>query len=145
MSKQWDESLTTGVASVDDQHRQLVNILGQVLEAMEQGRSRADVGAVLDELDRYTAVHFSHEEECMFRYDCPAAQRNEGEHREFLRIVVKFRRDFDAKGATTKLVLRVREQLAWWLETHIRTVDTQLYPCVRARADLAGSSQRRAT
>ena len=145
MSTQWDESLTTGVPSIDDQHRRLVHILGQVLEAMEQGRSRADVGEVLDELDRYTAGHFSHEEECMFRYDCPAGQRNEREHREFLRIVVKFRRDFDANGATTRLVLRVREQLAWWLETHIRTVDTQLYPCVRTRADPAGSSQRRAT
>jgi hemerythrin len=76
-------------------------------EAMEQGRSRAEVGTVLDELDRYTAVHFSHEEECMFRYECPAAQLNAREHQEFLRTVSRFRADFEANGATTKLVLRV--------------------------------------
>ena len=76
LSREWDESLTTGVPSVDDQHRHLVGILAKVLDAMEQGCSRAEVGRVLDELDRYTAAHFSHEEECMRRYECPAAQLN---------------------------------------------------------------------
>jgi len=51
--------MSTGVPSVDEQHRQLVGVLGRVLEAMERGRSRAEVGTVLDELDRYTAVAFS--------------------------------------------------------------------------------------
>jgi hemerythrin len=52
LSREWDESLTTGVPSVDDQHRHLVGFLAEVLEAMEQGCSRAEVGRVLDELDR---------------------------------------------------------------------------------------------
>jgi hemerythrin len=138
LSRVWDESLTTGVPSIDDQHRHLVGILGEVLDAMEQGCSRAEVGPALDELDRYTAAHFSHEEDCMLRYECPAAQLNVSEHAEFLRIVTRFRADYEAQGATTKLVLRMKDQLAWWLETHIRAIDTQLYPCVRARGT-AGS------
>ena len=149
LSMEWDESLSTGVASVDDQHRRLVGILGKVLDAMEQGCSRAEVGRVLDELDRYTAAHFSHEEECMRRYECPAAQLNASEHAEFLRIVTRFRADYEAQGATTKLVLRVKDQLAWWLETHIRAIDTQLYPCVRAQetagSGLAGARPPRVT
>ena len=133
LSRAWDESLTTGVPSIDDQHRHLVGVLGGVLDAMEQSCSRAEVGRVLSEMDLYTAAHFSHEEDCMRRHECPAAQLNASEHTEFLRIVTRFRADYEAQGATTKLVLRVKDQLAWWLETHIRAIDTQLYPCVRAQ------------
>jgi hemerythrin len=68
-------------------------------KTMEQGRSRAEDGTVLDELDRYTAVHFSHEEECMFRYECPAAQLNAREHREFLRIVGQVPGGFRGSGS----------------------------------------------
>jgi hemerythrin len=139
LSSAWDDSLTTGVPSIDAQHRRLIGILGNVLDAMEHGHSRTEIGRVLEELDRYTAAHFSHEEDCMRRYECPAAQLNESEHAEFLRIVSRFRADYEAQGATTKLVLRVRDQLAWWLETHIRAIDTQLYSCVRALGTAASS------
>ena len=133
--RQWDESMATGIPSVDEQHRRLVAILCQLAAAMEQGRSRAEIGAVLDELRSYTAAHFSYEEECMHSFECPAAQRNAREHLEFVRIVGKFMDDYEANGPTTGLVLRIRDELAWWLDSHIRSVDTQLYPCVRARAD----------
>jgi hemerythrin-like metal-binding protein len=100
---------------------------------------------VLDELDRYTAVHFSHEEECMRRYERPAAQLNARQHVECVRIVTRFQPDYEAEGATTKLVLRVQDQLAWWLDTHIRAIDTQLYPCVLARLGLTGAQPPRVT
>ncbi|HEY5487092.1 MAG TPA: hypothetical protein VIK06_05535 [Candidatus Limnocylindrales bacterium] len=81
----------------------------------------------------------------MRRYECRAAQLNARQHADFVRIVTRFRADHEAEGATTKLVLRVQDQLAWWLDTHIRAIDTQLYPCVLARPGLAGAQPPRVT
>lgn len=76
LSSAWDDSLTTGVPSIDAQHRRLIGILGNVLDAMEHGRSRAEIGRVLEELDRYTAAHFSHEEDCPACAGTSARQRS---------------------------------------------------------------------
>ena len=89
---------------------------------------------LLDELDAYAVGHFFHEEECVRRYQCPAAAVNMREHQAFLEIVARFKSDFDTAGASTQLVLRVKDQLAWWVENHIRAGDTRLLPCVKGQA-----------
>jgi hemerythrin-like metal-binding protein len=131
MISQWDESLTTGIESVDEQHRQMVAILSDLLAAMQAGRARSEVGATLERLGRYTQRHFRHEEDWMDRLACPAASENRCQHAEFLSILAQFVADFEADGPSVGLIMRVHDQLAWWLETHIRGVDVQLLPCVR--------------
>jgi len=37
----WDASMTTGVDSLDDQHRQFISWLNDLLAAMSVGRGRA--------------------------------------------------------------------------------------------------------
>ncbi len=131
MISQWDESLTTGIESVDEQHRQMVAILSDLLGAMQEGRARPEVGAILERLGRYTQLHFRHEEDWMDRLACPAASENRCQHAEFLSILAQFVADFEADGPRVGLIMRVHDQLAWWLETHIRGVDVELLPCVR--------------
>jgi len=133
----WDQSMTTGVDTIDDQHKQLITWLNDPLAAMSQGKGRAEVQRLLDDLGTYASTHFGHEEECMQRYKCPAAQANVAAHREFVQIFDGFKAEFEHGGATVYLLVRIESELMRWLTGHIRRTDTLLYACVKPLAKIA--------
>jgi hemerythrin len=129
---QWDQSLATGIDSIDAQHKQLIAWLNDLLVAISQGRARPEIEGLLDQLGTYAATHFGHEEGCMARYKCPAAEENVRAHNEFVITFTGLRDEYDRDGATANLVMRVEVELLRWLTTHIKRTDTQLLPCVQA-------------
>ena len=128
----WEPSMSTGVETVDDQHRQLIAWLNDLLGAMKEGRGRGEIQHLLDELGGYAATHFAHEEGCMARYHCPVAAANMAAHQDFVRVFGAFKAEFERVGATSEIVVRVQRELMAWLTGHIKGIDTQLYPCVKA-------------
>ena len=130
----WEPSMTTGVDSLDNQHKQLIAWLNDLLSAMSVGRGRGEVESLLDKLGGYAAMHFGHEEDCMARYNCPVAAMNAAQHKDFVATFSSFREEFDRDGATAHLVVRVESELMRWLSGHIKRTDTQLAPCVKDRA-----------
>ena len=129
----WDPSMTTGIDSVDDQHKQLIAWLNDLLEAMSMGRGRTEVEALLAQLGTYAGTHFGHEEACMVKYKCPVAAANAAAHKEFVATFTAFREEFQRDGATASLVVRVESELMRWLTGHIKRTDTQLAACVGPR------------
>ena len=127
----WDPSMTTGVESLDNQHKQLIAWLNDLLSAMSVGRGRAEVASLLDKLGGYAVMHFGNEEDCMAKYNCPVAAKNAAAHKDFVATFTTFREEFDKTGATAHLVVRVESELMRWLTSHIKATDTQLAPCVR--------------
>lgn len=126
--------MTTGVDSLDNQHKQLITWLNDLLGAMTVGRGRAEMESLLDKLGGYAVMHFGNEEDCMARYNCPVAAQNAAAHKDFIATFSSFREEFDRDGATAHLVVRVESELLRWLTTHIKRTDTQLAPCVRVTA-----------
>ncbi len=129
---QWDQSMATGIDSVDAQHKQLIAWLNDLLVSISQGRARSEVQGLLDQLGTYAATHFGNEEGCMARYKCPVAERNVRAHNQFVTTFTGLRDEYDREGASAKLVVRVEVELLRWLSTHIKRTDTQLLPCVQA-------------
>jgi hemerythrin len=129
---QWDESMATGIDTVDAQHKQLIAWLNDLLNAISQGRARSEIQGLLDRLGTYAATHFGHEEECMVRYKCPVAEQNLRAHNDFVVTFTALRDEFDRDGASAHLVVKVENELLRWLATHIKRTDTQLLPCVLA-------------
>jgi len=129
---QWDQSMATGIDTVDAQHKQLIAWLNDLLAAVSQGRAGSEIQGLLDRLGTYSATHFGHEEECMTKYKCPAAEENLLAHKDFVVTLAALRDDFERDGATAHLVVRVEVEMLRWLTTHIKRTDTQLLPCVKA-------------
>ena len=127
----WDPSMTTGVEALDNQHKQLISWLNDLLGAMSVGRGRAEVASLLDKLGGYAVMHFGNEEECMTKYNCPVAAKNAAAHKDFVATFASFREEFDRDGASAHLVVRVESELMRWLTSHIKHIDTQLAPCAR--------------
>ncbi|MGL4437524.1 MAG: bacteriohemerythrin, partial [Giesbergeria sp.] len=61
----WNAQLTTGLSDIDDQHRQLVDMLNKLAELRNTKGNVDAVRQVMAELTSYAGYHFRLEEELM--------------------------------------------------------------------------------
>ena len=127
-------TMSTGVSSVDQQHRQLIDQINALVVALERGDEASAVGTALRSMQEYTRTHFTHEEKCMRDVACPALKLNELAHATFLRNVEDLSGEFARTGPTRMLATKVQSSMGMWLKTHIVNTDTKLRPCVPAGA-----------
>ena len=126
-------TMSTGDATVDAQHKQLIAIINGLLDGMAAGQGKEALGPALAKLGAYTRTHFSHEEACMTRYACPVAAINKKLHGEFLEAVTAFSAEFDRTGPTSLLAMKLKNVVGEWLRNHIVKTDTALRPCIAER------------
>lgn len=119
-------TMTTGEKSVDDQHRTLIDMLNGLERACHTGAGKEEISRTLDFLAKYAQDHFKHEEGVMARCQCPIAETNIEAHRQFVKKYVDWRKQYDASGASLKMVLDLHTFLRSWLVSHIAKIDTQL-------------------
>ena len=123
-------TMSTGADSVDAQHRKLFDLMNLLVADMQAGRARDAIGMVLDDLAEYAATHFSHEEECLARFSCPAAAQNKAAHAAFVQTFTGLKAEFDRQGPTATLAIRMQQELSRWITGHILGVDVKLRPCI---------------
>jgi hemerythrin-like metal-binding protein len=114
---------------VDSQHQELIQRINELHSACLAGTAREDLLKLVGFLGEYAQSHFRHEEELMQSHQCPARGKNKAAHVQFLRDYEKLVELIKRDGATTTLVLQVKELLGNWLKNHICSVDTQLRAC----------------
>jgi hemerythrin len=120
----WNESLSVGVAEIDRQHKQLVNILNQLI-AMD-GLSSVDSELISDTLTRmtdYADYHFSSEERFMQKYGYPEFATHRQEHVSFMRKTAELSMGTMAYKKTVPT--EMLEYLKTWLVNHIMVSDMQ--------------------
>ena len=126
----WDAAqMGTGVDTVDAQHQELIDRINELHAACMAGTAREELLKLLTFLGEYAQSHFRHEEDVMQSHRCPASGQNKAAHVQFLRDYERLVELVKCGGATTTLVIQVKELLGNWLKNHICSVDTQLRAC----------------
>jgi methyl-accepting chemotaxis protein len=139
----WDpETMATGVESVDEQHQELIEMINKLDEACRRGEAKEQLTEMVAFLADYTQRHFDNEEGIMEEHKCPISGRNKLAHRQFLDAFGKIKGRMDRDGATTSLVLELKNLAGSWLTTHICKVDTNLRQCAHLCATGNGSAGR---
>ena len=122
----WENKFNTGYKRVDDQHKELVNILNKLnLLVMNKDISKEDVAEELNNIIKdmvdYVAYHFSTEEAIMKAIDYSGFKSHVVKHRNFTNKVLeevnnyKNGKQIDIKG----LIVFLRD----WLFNHIVVED----------------------
>jgi hemerythrin len=119
----WDQSFSVGVASMDAQHRNLIELLNTLHDAMTAGRAREVLGSILERLIEYTKIHFSREEEFFTAYAYPEAAQHIREHAVLTEKVLQLQQDFAAGQLATSIELL--GFLEEWLKKHIKGTDAR--------------------
>jgi hemerythrin len=128
----WDDSLKIGIPEIDQQHKQLIDQMNLLVEAMKNNKGQDEIQKIINFLDLYVRQHFGFEEQCMHRYKCPIAQTNDQAHQQFIANYEEIKTEFANRGPSFVLVLQINQNLLDWFINHIRKIDTQLKPCMSA-------------
>jgi hemerythrin len=126
----WDESMSTGVALIDAQHKMIFQKFNEFSEAIAEGASREAAAEILDFLQFYASWHFKREEKCMDEYKCPVAAQNQQAHAEFLATFNGYYEQWQNGTMTPALARKTHRELENWLLNHIGHTDVQLRLCV---------------
>ena len=117
----WDSGLSVQVTEIDEQHQILVSMINQLHDAMRQGKGKAAMQSIVDELLNYTESHFATEERYFDEFGYQDADEHISEHAAFVQKVSDFRDGFE--NGRFGLSVEVMRFLSDWLQNHIRGTD----------------------
>ena len=127
----WTDEFQTGIQSVDDQHRGLVDIVNKFDEGARKGKGSRIMNDILSELINYTHEHFTHEESLLEEAGYAKLKQHKSQHRQLIQRVEKLQYDFNSKGL--RITKDVREFLKYWLVSHILKEDKAYVPSLTSK------------
>ena len=120
---EWTDEYSVKVTPMDDEHKRLFALIGDLHEAVKDGKTSEGIARAIKGLLDYTITHFTHEEELMKKAGYKGLAAQQAAHRAFTDKV----KEYDAKLQAGKLVLLfdVGSFTRKWLTEHIKLMDKQ--------------------
>jgi hemerythrin len=122
---EWQESLKTGIAVIDAQHRQLFATCKDFDQTVNQNPDPAQVQNLLDILHYYAIRHFAMEEKYMKECNYPEFDAHRKIHLSFTDNFSLLATEFKDSGLTSSLVERLKKDLSDWIVAHICGIDQE--------------------
>ncbi|OIR06179.1 bacteriohemerythrin [mine drainage metagenome] len=120
----WSGDLSVGIPSLDEDHKILVDLLNSTLVACYAGFGDEHVALILDELFRYTEIHFDREIALLSVSGYPGWERHKHEHDQLfarLQSIARQARSEAPQGLSREVLVFLRG----WLFDHILRHDRQ--------------------
>ena len=119
----WDDSLKSGNALIDAQHRELFSRINRLLDACKKGEGKEEVSNVVSFVETYVVEHFSTEEKAMMRQNYPAFAEHKKQHEAFKKDFGVLKADIAREGPGLSSVAKINKVLVDWLILHIGRSD----------------------
>lgn len=118
----WTSDLSVGIPSLDDDHKILVDLLNSTLVACYAGFGEEHVGIILEELFKYTQIHFNREMSILRASgygDCDSHQAEHDRLFKELEVIANRARAEANNGLSNEVGVFLRV----WLFSHIMEHD----------------------
>lgn len=122
----WNSNFDTGIAVIDEQHRELVSLINQLAGTLVD-ENNMEVVRVFDQLAEYANYHFSMEEAIWaeFLEDDSWLSSHQLSHSSFLPRVLEIR-EHEVSSSLREVIERIVRFLIRWLAFHILDDDKRL-------------------
>lgn len=122
---EWKDAYSVGVPAVDEEHRELIELINSLYDSMRSPEQDTDVREFLGEIYARIASHFALEELIMRQNEYDEYREHKLEHEQLLDEIRDIMDDYeDGK-------LLDEAELAWrldaWFSEHFRTKDARLH------------------
>jgi hemerythrin len=122
---QWVSGYSLGIASVDHEHRQMIEMINHIYEHMERSGSSDAIEAGLEDIYAGIAAHFALEERYMREAGYAEYEAHKENHEKLLDEIRELMDCFaDDPKAGRK---RLKRSLARWFGVHFSTFDARLH------------------
>lgn len=121
---EWSADLEIDGADIDQDHRQLIDLINQLHQFTVDGQGREIVGEVLEQLLTYTEQHFQREERLMVSLGFPDVQQHQRKHEELTARMRELQQLHQAASMAVPSLLS--STLRDWLSLHIRRSDREI-------------------
>lgn len=122
----WHDWMATGNEDIDNQHRDLLNKVADLLLACREQRMADEISRLIWFLKRYVRRHFRDEEKLQLDYGYPGYAAHRAEHQAFYQQVNLLERRYLEEGASTSLIIESLHLMCEWLHGHFRQMDQVL-------------------
>ena len=129
----WDKNIETGNEMIDQQHKQLITAINNLLQACSSGKGREEITKTMQFLYNYTAKHFSDEEKLQLKYRYPDYTNHKRYHEEFKKVVKDLSIQLQKEGPTIALVGKVNTSIGDWLLNHIKREDVKVATHIKSQ------------
>ena len=120
---EWNDTLSVGVTVIDDDHKVLINLLNQYLEAVEEEKTMK-IHEIFRELEQYTFYHFAREEDLMAQCGYEHLEAHKQLHEALCDKLHEHNEDI-LFGADDGQEAEIKAFLNAWLSKHIMSEDFQ--------------------
>ncbi|EGB14112.1 hemerythrin-like metal-binding protein [Pseudodesulfovibrio mercurii] len=120
---QWDETMSLDMDELDEQHRELIDLINEAFDAIQRNDERC-MAPLIDKMRDYAVVHFEAEEAILRSCGYPESEVHAGQHRVFEEKVEEFRRNLAAQANLSQVFIF----LSRWLTSHIMHEDRKFLP-----------------
>lgn len=114
----WTDALSTGILSIDEDHKAFFNLAGMLEDA---NVDPIIVESALNILEEYVIGHFYREEKAMEKVSYPYLSEHKSAHKAFQSKVLKLIKEHKYGSATIGLTLS--DMVSEWLTQHISKLD----------------------
>ncbi len=119
----WKKQYNTGIESVDNQHKKLVEMINSLEEAKGKENKDKIVHDIFYNLIDYTKYHFSEEEKLMGRMGYPHLNEHKAQHKVLVKQIVEILENLKEKKFD--IGEKLNQMLYNWLIKHILDHDKQ--------------------
>jgi hemerythrin len=125
----WSDQYSVGVEKIDAQHKQIIDMINLLQDALAKKDASAEIKQVLLSLAEYAKTHFSYEEKLMTHIDYPGLAAHVREHARLTQEVQDMLKRL--KRGDSVSARRLLSMLRSWWTTHIERDDMKYGEWIR--------------
>ncbi len=119
----WSNAYSVGVPSIDEQHKNIIQIINRLIVASNTSSKTESVPEVLAEMLKYAKEHLAYEELLLQKHGYPDFENHKSKHVAYVENIVKFSTEAisEQQSDSKKLLAYLHK---WWTN-HILHEDMQ--------------------
>jgi hemerythrin len=123
----WTDKMSVKLQEIDQQHKQLVDILNELYQAFMDKEHKEKIGSIIEKMSDYTRYHFTTEEKYFASFGFYDMENHIKEHQDFKERVNEFVLKYYVHNSA--LTYDVMIFLKNWLRNHIMETDQKYIEC----------------
>lgn len=124
MKAEFTSNLVTGNKTIDEQHKELISKINNLLDAVESSQEQATAMRMLNFLNDYVVYHFEAEENLQKEVGYPGLADHQKQHEALKQTVADLTEMLtEEEGASPAFVEQLNKKVVEWLYKHIEGYD----------------------